>query len=260
MEQYEQIPVGNAKDLTGKQFGRWTVLYRVKAPSNNKSKSAYWLCRCECGTVKAVIAQNLNNGSSVSCGCWNREKASERMTEYNVNQNPIQIGQRFGKLVVIKDLGYRKEKSRDKNERWVLCQCDCGNTKEVDTNSLHVGRVHSCGCLHSYGEYVIQKLLEENNICFKREYSFDDLLSPKGKKLRFDFAIFENDELQLLIEFDGRQHFSGPEAQWSHAVSLEEIQEKDELKNQYCQKNNIKLIRLTMSDLNKLTIKNLWSK
>jgi hypothetical protein len=77
--------------------------------------------------------------------------------------------------------------------------------------------------LHSYGEYVIQKLLEENNICFKREYSFNDLLSPKGKKLRFDFAIFENDELQLLIEFDGRQHFYGPDGTWTHSETLEQI-------------------------------------
>lgn len=200
------------------------------------------------------MAQNLNKGNSTSCGCWNREKTSERMTEYNVNQNPIQIGQRFGKLVVIEDLGYRKQNSRNKRERWVLCKCDCGNTKEVDTNTLHTGRVHSCGCLHSYGEYVVQKLLEENNICFKREYSFEDLLSPKGKKLRFDFAIFQDDKLQLLLEFDGRQHTTGPEAKWSHSDSLEEIQIRDELKNQYCNKNNIKLIRLTRSDLNNLTI------
>ena len=41
-----------------------------------------------------------------------------------------------------------------------LCQCDCGNTKEVRMRNLVRGATYSCGCLkQSYGEYKIEELL-----------------------------------------------------------------------------------------------------
>ena len=50
-------------------------------------------------------------------------------------------GQRFGRLVVIRDSG--KKKKRD--TLWV-CQCDCGNKKEVRGYLLRNGNTRSCGC------------------------------------------------------------------------------------------------------------------
>lgn len=50
-------------------------------------------------------------------------------------------GQRFGRLVVIKQQGF------DKNRQAIwLCQCDCGNTKEILGSNLRKGRSKSCGC------------------------------------------------------------------------------------------------------------------
>ena len=39
-------------DLTGKQFGHWTVLYRDTTYNGALSK---WVCRCSCGKVKSVF-------------------------------------------------------------------------------------------------------------------------------------------------------------------------------------------------------------
>lgn len=50
------------------------------------------------------------------------------------------IGKRFGKLTVIKDVGRKHG-----GVLW-LCQCDCGNTKEVMSQSLLNGATTSCGC------------------------------------------------------------------------------------------------------------------
>ena len=50
-------------------------------------------------------------------------------------------GKRFERLVVVGRL-YKKE-----NEWYWLCQCDCGNTKEVRGVSLREGKTRSCGCL-----------------------------------------------------------------------------------------------------------------
>ena len=106
---------------------------------------------------------------------------------------------------MIKDLGYRKQKSRDKRARWSLCQCICGTKVEVANNNLRTGGTKSCGCIKSYGESEIRKILLDNNINFATEYVFDDLKGEKGNPLRFDFAIFDNNNnLIQLIEFDGR--------------------------------------------------------
>lgn len=53
-------------------------------------------------------------------------------------------GQRFGRLVAIKDAGYTKNHSRV----WE-CKCDCGNTAFVKAESLKYGEIKSCGCLRS---------------------------------------------------------------------------------------------------------------
>jgi hypothetical protein len=44
---------------------------------------------------------------------------------------------------------------------------------------------------NSYGEQRIEEILCENNIQYKKEYIFSDLLSENNKPLRFDFAIFD---------------------------------------------------------------------
>ena len=54
-------------------------------------------------------------------------------------------GERFGKLVVVKELPReRDENGKLKRIRW-LCQCDCGNTCETDGANLRGGK-GSCGC------------------------------------------------------------------------------------------------------------------
>ena len=54
----------------GEKFNRWTII--DTAPSRNNSK--YWLCRCDCGTVKEVCQSSLKRGTSKSCGCINKER------------------------------------------------------------------------------------------------------------------------------------------------------------------------------------------
>lgn len=90
----------------------------------------------------------------------------------------------------------------------------------MNGNNLQSGGTTSCGCINSKGEKLIKQILNQNHINFIQEYTFPDLKSDKGYYLRFDFAIFKNNQLNCLIEFDGRQHYSGPEAKWTHSDSL----------------------------------------
>lgn len=54
------------KDLTDQRYGHWTVITKIE---NIKGKPTKWLCRCDCGTSKAVDSGSLRSGSTKSCGC-----------------------------------------------------------------------------------------------------------------------------------------------------------------------------------------------
>ena len=64
-------------NLSGQKFGRWTAKFR--APDAACGRSA-WECVCDCGVSRAVIANNLVRGLSVSCGCAQRQSVSALKT------------------------------------------------------------------------------------------------------------------------------------------------------------------------------------
>ena len=70
----EKMRVEN--DLTGKKFGRWTVISRC--PETFKKFS----CLCECGNSASVEGHALKSGKSTSCGCYFKEQASRRLMDY----------------------------------------------------------------------------------------------------------------------------------------------------------------------------------
>ena len=58
--------MGTLLDLTGKVFGKWTVLSR--APGACCDGKPLWNCKCECGTERVVAGRQLKRGKSESCG------------------------------------------------------------------------------------------------------------------------------------------------------------------------------------------------
>lgn len=53
-------------DLTGKKFGKLTVIRRVE---NSENGAAKWECLCDCGNTKIVTGHNLRGSVTQSCGC-----------------------------------------------------------------------------------------------------------------------------------------------------------------------------------------------
>lgn len=67
-------------DLTGKKFGRWTVLewagrQKIKRSDRSNATRSMWRCECECGEIRDVQEMGLLQGTSTSCGCYQRENA-----------------------------------------------------------------------------------------------------------------------------------------------------------------------------------------
>ena len=60
------------KDLTGERFGILNVIGQY--PVRHKNGNARWVVECDCGTVKIVRSCHLLRGSTISCGCSQRER------------------------------------------------------------------------------------------------------------------------------------------------------------------------------------------
>lgn len=100
----------------------------------------------------------------------------------------------------------------------------------------------------SRAEIKISEILQRADLNFKEEYSFPDLIGRGGHTLRFDFAVFDdNDELWFLIEYQGIQHYK-PKSIFGGASGLQQQQYYDMQKREYCKKHNIKLILIPYWD------------
>ena len=57
-------------------------------------------------------------------------------------RNPVLVGERFGRLTALSDVGVNRNRQR----LW-MCRCDCGENATVAAPDLRHGNTRSCGCL-----------------------------------------------------------------------------------------------------------------
>ena len=93
----------------------------------------------------------------------------------------------------------------------------------------------------SNGEKIIEHILKNNHVDYIKQYSFSECRNTY--KLKFDFAIFDRNELKCLIEYDGLQHYR-PIEFFGGQSAFEKARARDEIKDKYCKQNNILLIRI----------------
>lgn len=121
-------------DLTGRIFGKLTVVGDSGRRSSNGHLS--WRCRCNCeeGKTVDVASAHLISGHTRSCGCLRRELGRKKRIDLT--------GRRYGRLMVEGDSGRR---TRGRMVLW-RCRCKCGETVYVQTGNLKNGNTRSCGC------------------------------------------------------------------------------------------------------------------
>lgn len=130
---------------------------------------------------------------------------------------------------------------------WWICKE--GHEWEASINN-RTGNGRGCPtCCESKGEKEIRKLLEKWNITFKPQFTYDNLIGINRGLLKFDFAVFDNDKsLNFLIEYDGIFHYEKQYENDGH----ERLAKHDKLKNEYCDINKIKLIRIPYWEFNNI--------
>lgn len=215
-------------DLTGQRFGRLIVLGWEIVDGHGR-----WKCKCDCGNITFVRTGHLNNEHTKSCGCYMRDRTSEA--------NSIDLsGKVFGKLLALhRTSGHLTPAGQNLSE--YMCRCSCGNEIAVLSMNLVSGNTQSCGCDGcSRGENLVREILNKNNITYKPQYTFKELLSEKGAPLRFDFGVInQDDKLICLIEFNGEQHYYEEESNKQFGKQQRDV--TDNLKRKFCDDNNIPL-------------------
>lgn len=113
----------------------------------------------------------------------------------------------------------------------------------------HIGRGDKCpSCKASKGELAVADWLEKHNFEFISEWKDHDCVSERP--LRFDFYIpTEN----LIIEFDGIQHFERDASWWEKSVkkrqeAFDKLKLHDWLKNEWCKENGYTMVRIRFDE------------
>lgn len=222
------------ENLINQKFNRLTVI----AEASSKNKKTYWKCKCDCGKIIEARTDSLKSGKIKSCGCLNTETRS-KLGKSNIQDI---TNQKFGRLTALKRLENRQSNSLGYD--WE-CICECGNHVIVPITYLKSGNTLSCGCLkNSLGEQEIAKLLISLNIKFETQKSFENLISQRNKKLKFDFYLSDQN---ILIEFDGPQHYKQ-----TNFTTIDGIK-NDQLKNEWSIINQIPLYRIPYSELKNIS-------
>ena len=60
--------------------------------------------------------------------------------------------------------------------------------------------------------------------------------------------------IEYIIEYDGRQHFIQGNGVYDNEEKFMRTQEHDRIKNEYCAKHNIPIIRIPYTELDNITL------
>jgi len=83
------------EDLTGKKYGKLTVLRQAMKKKGEKTQ---WICRCKCGKETVVFATNLKSRATTSCDCL--KKGFRKLKENPTHRKKLHPGTRYGNLLI----------------------------------------------------------------------------------------------------------------------------------------------------------------
>lgn len=129
---------------------------------------------------------------------------------------------------------------------------ECKNCNYSCSSNGHLQRhIQICtGKEHiSSGEYQIRECLQEMNIDFQYNTSYD---VKDIQMLKWDFILYKNDEIKAFIEYVGKHHFIpirfGGMSLEQAEENLRTSQKRDKIKDDFCKENNYPLIRIPYTE------------
>ena len=197
---------------------------KIEVLGTYENRKTKLLCKCRvCGCKwNPTPSDVIQGGGCPKCGNVYRKSHEEFVVEVKTKQPTIEV---IGKYV-------------NANTK-ILCHCKvCGSHWKATGDSLTQG--HGCPrCKESRGEKSIAQILDKYLIPYIRQHKFDDCIHKR--RLPFDFYLPER---RICIEYDGMQH-EIPIKYFGGKHAFEKMKIRDAIKNNYCEANNIKLIRVS---------------
>lgn len=221
------------RNIDGQRFGRLVVLETIWKSSVYDKPMVR--CKCDCGAEVVLAKNDVQSLHTQSCGCLQKDRTSvARLRDWTgfISDSGVEL--------------LHETTQNEKGQRLWEARCFCGKYFEVLPTHIANNHIHSCGCISgSSGEKMIESILESHKIQFQKQYTFSDCVDKQ--RLKFDFAIIKNGQVDCLIEYDGKQHYEPIE----YFGGIQEYQDrvrKDNIKDEYCKKNHIPLYRFTYAE------------
>lgn len=129
-------------------------------------------------------------------------------------------------------------KYKNANTNAMCIDNQCGNSFYAHPGQLSRGETGCPICSSSKGEKAIREYLKSHNYFFKEQVKFEDCKNKKP--LPFDFAVYVNNKLVYLIEYQGIQHYKNIPL-FDSKDPLEQRQLRDNIKSEWCIKKQCKI-------------------
>ena len=165
-----------AIDLSGKIFGRWTVMQRVGSDSH---RSVLYGCLCLCGTYRIVKSGSLRSGASKSCGCLKSEMASKRSGDKNGHWKGGRYVNDAGYIMV-----YLPEHKRAAHNGYVrehILMAEKALCNELPDNA----QVHNYGDVGDNSKIIICENQEYHHLLHMRQRAIEACGNPNWRKCKF---------------------------------------------------------------------------
>lgn len=185
----------------------------------------------KCGHIYNVNPSSFLSGKR--CPICQHRSYKKTTQEF---QNELDTINGTGKYIVLSEY-------KDNRSKVLIKHCDCNRVFYAIPYNMTYSKSGCPYCKESHGEKEIALYLDNHNITYLREYKFNNCKNIR--KLPFDFYIPGKN---MIIEFDGSQHFQPKFGQ----QSFKQTKYNDNIKNKYCDKNNITLIRIPYTKINKI--------
>ncbi|MGL4948140.1 MAG: hypothetical protein ACRC42_02020 [Mycoplasma sp.] len=208
-------------EMSGKEIDK---KYKYLSSFTKKSSKAVFEC-LDCGNIFKMTPSNMLFGQ----GCPPC-KIAESRKRFSHDDFALLINEKYDNAYTVLDtLEYSNMHSDI-----MVKHNTCGGIFKINARTFYNNGSPLC-CNISSGELLISKFLNDNNIAFEQQKTFDGCKNIKN--LRFDFYI---EQLNTVIEYDGEFHYET----FGNMTNLEYVQNNDNIKNVYCATNNITIIRI----------------
>jgi len=138
------------QDLLGQKFGKYTVL----GIGPKLGRNVQWICVCECGTLRPVLAMSLLAGRSKSCGCTKR---LGNITTYRLLMKTYKDGAK------VRHINFSLTEERFIELVNSPCHyCKAKSSRELNPYLYQSGNLTQCAIIHN----IDLKYIETLNILF----------------------------------------------------------------------------------------------